>query len=153
MANNSIKISELPIANILDANDRILALTNVNSTPNTKSVSVTCFHDKVQSSVNSDSRSLLLEDRVKHLFITVNTSISIPTNDSTAFPVGSNILVITDEGMVANIVASNSSITRIVGSNLTYTSNGYHIAEKSAVNVIKIGTDKWFIYGNGLTGL
>jgi hypothetical protein len=98
-----------------------------------------------QTTYSGTPNTLVLTDNGKIVFVshTTFTTLSIPTNASVAFPIGTQILVIqTGLGQVT-LAAVNAGITTI---NAT---PGLKLrAQRSGAVLIKTGTDTWYVIGD-----
>lgn len=93
--------------------------------------------------------TLVLTDDCK--VVTVNTAgantLSIPTNASVAFPVGTQIIVINKGAGLWTIQASNSGTTTVVSNGATAAAPIMR-AQYSAATLWKDATDHWYVFGD-----
>jgi len=93
--------------------------------------------------------TLVLGDDCK--VVTVNTAgannLSIPTNASVAFPVGTQIVVINKGAGLWTILAANSGTTTVVSNGATAAQPKLR-AQYSACTLWKDATDHWYVFGD-----
>jgi hypothetical protein len=95
--------------------------------------------------------TLALSDMGKH-FYSANSgaqAITIPTNASVAFPVGSAITVV-NNGTTA-ISFTTTSLTVYKAGTSTAWASGGTVAVRGLVTWLKVATDTWFVSGAGLS--
>jgi hypothetical protein len=91
---------------------------------------------------NAGSYSLTVSDKNKVIEITGSSSasVTVPTNSSQAFPVGSQV----------TIIRNGTGTVRIIGSGVTlrHTPGEYLRAQYSSATLIKRATDEWYLIGD-----
>lgn len=103
-----------------------------------------------QNYQGSTTYTLALTDQGKHvLFEGAASTMTIPTNASVAFPIGASIVIIND-------TTNTRTISPASGVTLVWAGNGAATGTRSMgtgsmATLVKIGTDKWYIIGAGLT--
>lgn len=94
--------------------------------------------------------TLALTDRGKHIY-SANVSgqtVTIPANATVAFATGSAVVVVNDGSSNITISPASGVTLRLAGS----TSTGSRtLAKNGMASLLKVGTDKWFISGAGIT--
>ena len=75
---------------------------------------------------------------------------TIPPNSTTAFPIGTAITLINDASANVNItIARGSGVTLILGGDGT--NQNCTLARYGVATIIKVGTNKWYCSGNGVS--
>lgn len=93
-------------------------------------------------------RTLNATDAGKHIYVTAGSqTITIPANTVTAFPVGTTIVVVTDNG-VSTSIAINTDTLRLANSSSTGTRT---VASNGMATLLKITNTVWICSGNGVT--
>lgn len=96
----------------------------------------------------STGYTLALTDAGGHVYYTGGAAtITIPTNASVAFPVGSAVTII-NNGTGSVTIGTSSLTVYFAGTSLT---GNRTLATKGMATVIKVATDTWFISGAGLS--
>jgi hypothetical protein len=87
-----------------------------------------------------------------HYYRTTATahSLTIPTNASVPFRIGSIVNCVNDEGAGVCTILPASGVTLVLGGEGVMASIA--IAEAGSASIIKIGTNRWYVTGVGLTG-
>lgn len=109
-----------------------------------------------QNRLTNDSYTIDLTDRAKHIYCantTSDTTIYIPTSDTTDFPIGSSSVIVTNTGRIATIAAANSTVTTVLVPGIAYSFSGYVLPFQTVATVLKIDTDTWMLSGYGITGV
>jgi hypothetical protein len=90
--------------------------------------------------------TLVLADAGKHISITTG-GVTVPANGSTAFPIGTGIVIYNDSGGSQNIGITTDTM-RLAGSSSTGTRAlaGYGLA-----SLVKVASTTWVISGTGVT--
>lgn len=95
----------------------------------------------------STTYTLAATDAGKHVYVTSSTTITIPANTVTAFPVGTTIVVVSANG-VSTTISINTDTLRLANS----TSTGSRtLASNGMCTLLKIASTTWIASGNGLT--
>jgi len=103
-----------------------------------------------QVSVTSGGRTLAATDAGKHIYVTTNNSqaIAIPANGTTAFPIGTTIVIVVGNGVTGTTVTITTDTLRLANSSSTGTRS---IASNGMGTLLKINTTEWILSGNGVT--
>ena len=117
---------------------QVLTAANVNSI--TEGVNDIAFG--VLNAQTGTSYTLVLTDVAKVISLTNAAAITltVPTNASVAFPVGTQILLY--QGGAGQVTISSSATIRSQGSKLKLT------GQYAVAGLIKIDTDEWVAFGN-----
>lgn len=92
--------------------------------------------------------TLALADASNHIYYTgAAANLTVPTNASVAFPVGTVITVINNGSGALTIVTTGITMNQ---AGTTNTGNRT-LATKGMATLIKVATDTWFISGAGIT--
>ena len=99
--------------------------------------------DKVNFNRQTASYTLVSGDRSKVIEMNVGSAntVTVPTNASVAFPIGTQI----------NIIQYGAGQTTIAGAGVTFrsTNNWLKInAQYGSATLVKVGTDEWYVIGN-----
>lgn len=103
----------------------------------------------LQTSTKTANYTLTINDDC-YLFIFNSgtaTTLSVPTNASVAFPVGTQILVLQYGTAQTTISAVTPATTKIWSNGSKTKTNGQY----AVVCLLKIATDEWVMYGNTAT--
>jgi hypothetical protein len=92
--------------------------------------------------------TLALTDSGKHFYDTSTApiTITIPTNASVAFPIGTVISAV--NASTGNLIVAQGSATLYLGGNAT--SGSRTITSYGVATLMKVATDTWFINGSGV---
>ena len=102
----------------------------------------------IPQNVQTTSCTLVLSDSSKHIYYTGGAAtITIPTNASVAFPIGTAITVI-NNGSGALTVSTTGLTVKFAGTTLT---GNRTIAINGMASLIKVASDTWFISGVGVS--
>ena len=103
----------------------------------------------VTQNIQSGAYTLALTDIGKHVYSTNAgaQTITVPTNASVAFPVGSAITLV-NNGTTA-ITISTTGITLYQAG--TANTGNRTLGTKGVATLLKVATDTWFVSGAGLT--
>lgn len=114
----------------------------------TTKLATTAFVDALRDVPASTSTVLALTDRGKSIDGTAN--VTIPTNASVAFPIGSTVTVTNTGASTLTIAAVTPGTTtlRLAGTTTTGTRT---LAAYGMATMRKVATDVWYISGAGLT--
>ena len=99
----------------------------------------------------SGNITFALTDMGKHIY-SANSgaqTITVPTNASVAFPLGSAITVV-NNGTTAITFTTTSLVVYKAGTSAAWASGGT-VAVRGLVTWLKVGTDTWFVSGAGLS--
>ena len=121
------------------ADGQVLTAANVNSI--TEGVNDIAFG--VFNAQTGTSYTLVLSDVAKVISLTNAASITltIPTNATVAFPIGTQMLLY--QGGAGQVTVSGAGVTiRAQGSKTKIT------AQYGVAGLLKVGTDEWVLFGN-----
>ena len=94
--------------------------------------------------------TLALDDIGDHVYTTAGAfTITIPANATTAFPIGSAITIINEDAI--KTLAPAVGVTLILAGTGAATTGNRTLAIGSVATIIKVGTNRWFISGAGVT--
>jgi hypothetical protein len=94
--------------------------------------------------------TLVLADMGKHIYATAaNFAITIPANATTAFPIGTAITIIVEDQ--AHTIAPAGGVTLVLAGTGAATTGTRTLAQGSVSTIIKVGTNRWYISGAGVT--
>ena len=98
--------------------------------------------------VTAANVTLALTDSGKHFYDTSTApiTITIPTNASVAFPIGTVISAV--NASTGNLIVAQGSATLYLGGNATSASRT--ITSYGVATLMKVATDTWFINGSGV---
>lgn len=122
------------------ADGNVLSAANVNSI--TEGVNDITFAQ--YNTQSGTSYTLILSDVAKWIYTTSgsSTTVTVPTNASAAFPVGSQVMFLQYGAGQVTIAAAGGVTIRSQGSRLKL-SGQYAVA-----GIVKIATDEWVAFGN-----
>ena len=94
--------------------------------------------------------TLVLADMGKHIYATAaNFNITIPANATTAFPIGTAITIVVEDQFHTLVPASG--VTLVLAGTGGATTGTRTLAIGAVVTVLKVGTNRWFVSGAGVT--
>lgn len=101
-----------------------------------------------QTSGGASAYTLVLADQGNHVIFTGGSTatLTVPTNASVAFPVGTTILVVNDNS--GNLTISGASVTFQLANGAT---GNRTVATKGLATCLKTATDTWYVSGAGVT--
>ena len=94
---------------------------------------------------------LKLEDAGHHIYMKDNNAISIPSNQSVSFPIGTAIVIVSGDTDVS--IYRDSGDTTLFGVGTNSSNVWYYIPARSIATLLKTDTDEWYLSGVGLTVL
>ena len=96
----------------------------------------------------STSTTLALTDQGKHVYFTGGSTatLTVPTNASVAFPIGTTILVVNNNS--GNLTISGAGVTFQLANGAT---GNRTVATKGLATCLKVATDTWYVSGAGVT--
>ena len=96
----------------------------------------------------STNTTLALTDQGKHVYFTGGSTatLTVPTNASVAFPIGTTILVVNDNS--GNLTISGAGVTFQLANGAT---GNRTVATKGMATLLKVATDTWYVSGAGVT--
>lgn len=106
------------------------------------------YRNAPQSSAGASAYTLVLGDAGDHVIFTGGTTatLTVPTNTSVAFPIGTTILVVNDN--TGNLTISGAGVTFQLAAGAT---GNRTVATKGLATCLKTGTDTWYVSGAGVT--
>jgi hypothetical protein len=106
------------------------------------------FRTAPQTSGGASAYTLVLTDSGKHVIFTGGSTatLTVPTNASVAFPVGTTILVVNDNS--GNLTISGAGVTFQLANGST---GNRTVATKGLATCLKTATDTWYVSGAGVT--
>ena len=96
----------------------------------------------------STNTTLALTDQGKHIYFSGGSTatLTVPTNASVAFPIGTTILVVNDNS--GNLTISGAGVTFQLANGAT---GNRTVATKGLATCLKVATDTWYVSGAGVT--
>jgi hypothetical protein len=93
--------------------------------------------------------TLVLADDGKHVYLTGGTTntLTVPTNASVAFAIGTVITVVNNNSGTCTITGPTSGLQLANGAAATSRS----LATKGMATMVKVATDLWYVSGAGVT--
>jgi hypothetical protein len=137
--------TDLSVTNNISSGSVSSDFMSISDTASINNIVVT-GESKFSYQLNSQSASYILSLEDHGRVVPINNSsantLTVPPNDSVAFPVGS----------VVNIIQTGSGQTTITpGSGVTLRSEGNKLktkAQYALVGMVKVATDEWVVFGN-----
>jgi len=101
-----------------------------------------------QTSGGASAYSLVLADAGNHVYFTGGSTatLTVPTNSSQAFPVGTTILAVNNNS--GNLTISGAGVTFQLANGTT---GNRTVATKGMASLLKVATDTWWVTGPGVT--
>jgi len=94
--------------------------------------------------------TLALSDMGKHIYATAaNFNITIPANATVAFPIGTAITIVVEDQFHTLVPASG--VTLVLAGTGAATTGTRTLAQGSVATIIKVGTNRWYVSGSGVT--
>ena len=94
--------------------------------------------------------TLVMADQGKHIYATAgNFAITIPANSTTAFPIGAAITIVVEDA--THTIAPAAGVTLILAGTGAATTGTRTLAQGAVATILKVGTDRWYISGAGVT--
>lgn len=94
--------------------------------------------------------TIALSDIGKHIYATAGSfTITIPANATTAFPIGTALTIITEDA--GKTLAPAGGVTLVLAGTGGATTGSRTLAIGSVATLIKVGTNRWFVSGAGVT--
>lgn len=99
---------------------------------------------------DNDAYTLILSDAGKHIYSenVAGQTITVPTNASVAFPIGTAIWIVND-GTNSITVPMTGIVIRLAGT--TTVTGSRTITAGGMATLLKVDTDRWFISGTGVS--
>jgi hypothetical protein len=107
------------------------------------------YRQMPQNSQTGATYTLVLADDGKHIYLNTGSTntITVPTNASVAFAIGTVITVVNGNSGICTISGPTSGLQLANGAAATTRS----IATKGMATMIKVATDLWYVSGAGVT--
>lgn len=107
------------------------------------------FMGMPQVVVSSGGRTLAATDAGKHIYMTTTSgqTITIPANGTTAFPIGTTIVIINGNGISTTISITTDTL-RLAN---TTSTGSRTLASNGMCTLVKINTTEWIVGGNGIS--
>lgn len=104
----------------------------------------------VEQNTRNASYTLALTDNNKHLYHSNSSAYTwtIPPNSSVAFPIGATVTFVND-GSGNVTIAQGSGVTIVLAG--AGTTGNRTLAQYGMVTALKVGTDRWFLNGTGVS--
>ena len=100
----------------------------------------------VPQDTQSTNYTLTISDQGKHIYVTANSTITIPANSSVSFPIGATISILTNANVTANVAITTDTLyLGGIGTTGTRTVSSYGMA-----TIIKVTATSWYISGAGV---
>lgn len=101
-----------------------------------------------QTSGGASAYTLVLADQGNHVIFTGGSTatLTVPTNATVAFPIGTTILVVNDNS--GNLTISGAGVTFQLANGAT---GNRTVATKGLATCLKTATDTWYVSGAGVT--
>jgi hypothetical protein len=94
--------------------------------------------------------TLVLADMGKHIYATAaNFNITIPANSTTAFPIGAAITIVVEDQFHTLVPAAG--VTLVLAGTGAGTTGTRTLAQGAVATILKVGTDRWYVSGAGVT--
>ena len=94
--------------------------------------------------------TLVMSDNGKHIYATAaNFAITIPANSTTAFPIGAAITIVVEDQL--HTIAPAAGVTLVLAGTGAATTGTRTLAQGAVATILKVGTDRWYISGAGVT--
>jgi hypothetical protein len=107
------------------------------------------YRQMPQNSQTGATYTLVLADDGKHVYLNTGSTntVTVPTNASVAFPIGTVVTVVNGNSGVCTISGPTTGLQLANGAAATTRS----IATKGMATMIKVATDLWYVSGAGVT--
>lgn len=137
-------------------NAKTLAVTNTLTLSGTDSTVMTFppasasvgYLDVPQVS-ETTSHTFALSDAGKHIYITGTATLTIPTNASVAFPIGTTLTFINNAAAVTTFTTTSLTVYK-AGTSAAWASGGT-LSIRGMCTFVKVATDTWFVNGTTLS--
>ena len=94
--------------------------------------------------------TLVMSDIGKHIYATAGSfGVTIPANSTTAFPIGAAITIVVEDA--SHTVVPAAGVTLILAGTGAGTTGTRTLALGAVATLLKVGTDRWYISGAGVT--
>jgi hypothetical protein len=100
----------------------------------------------------SSGYTFVLGDQGKHIYSTATSgqSVSIPTNASVGFPIGTAVTVVLKGAGPLTIAPTSTATTTLYLAGSTSTRTSVSLSAYGMATLVKVEIDTWFINGNGV---
>jgi hypothetical protein len=98
----------------------------------------------------TSTTTLVLADAGKHQYYTATAGVTIPTNASVPFPVGTAITFVMDHASQA-LTFTTTSLTVYKAGTATAWASGGTLSGRGLCTFLKVATDTWYVTGTGLS--
>lgn len=147
------RIAELPAGDDLDlSSSNISNVGNITVATNITVNSYDVGTKVIPQNIETADYTLVLSDSGQHILHpssdTTARTFTIPANSSVAFPIGSSVTFINQNGAGVVTIAITSDTMRLAGAGTT---GSRTLAANGVATVIKITSTEWIISGVGLT--
>jgi hypothetical protein len=107
------------------------------------------YRQMPQNSQTGATYTLVLADDGKHIYLNTGSTntITVPTNASVAFAIGTVITVVNGNSGTCTITGPTSGLQLANGAAATSRS----LATKGMATMVKVATDLWYVSGAGVT--
>ena len=100
--------------------------------------------------VGTSTTTLVLADAGKHQYYTATAGVTIPTNASVAFPIGTAITFVMDHATQA-LTFTTTSLTVYKAGTATAWASGGTLSVRGVCTFLKVATDTWYVSGTVLS--
>jgi hypothetical protein len=150
-ASATIPVADVTGAATSGANTNITALNQSVTVTATGTIAAdTIGYRGLPQNQQTSTYTLSLADIGDHVYTTAGAfTITIPANATTAFPIGSAITIINEDAI--KTLAPAAGVTLVLAGTGAATTGNRTLAIGSVATIIKVGTNRWFISGAGVT--
>jgi hypothetical protein len=150
-ASATIPVADVTGAATSGANTNITALNQSVTVTATGTIAAdTIGYRGLPQNQQTSTYTLSLADIGDHVYTTAGAfTITIPANATTAFPIGSAITIINEDAI--KTLAPAGGVTLVLAGTGGATTGNRTLAIGSVATIIKVGTNRWFISGAGVT--
>ena len=137
-----------------DATDTLVARATTDTLSNktagvatTTSTAASVGYIGMPQNSKSANYELIIGDMGKHVYVTANSTVTVPAYTSVDFPIGTTIAVVAGIGATVSIAITTDTMN-LAGSGTTGTRT---LAPFGMATLVKVAQSTWFISGVGLT--
>ena len=137
-----------------DATDTLVARATTDTLSNktagvatTTSTAASVGYIGMPQNSKSANYELIIGDMGKHVYVTANSTVTVPAYTSVDFPIGTTIAVVAGIGATVSIAITTDTMN-LAGSGTTGTRT---LAPFGMATLVKVAQSTWFISGLGLT--
>ena len=102
-----------------------------------------------QNAQSGATYTLVLGDAGKHVYITSTLTLTVPTNASVAFPVGTTVTIVNNAAAVTTFTTTSLTVYK-AGTSAAWASGGT-LSIRGMCTWVKVDTDTWFVNGTTLS--